>query len=89
MDLSKFLSWLLRHGLEEYNLEYDEEGWVHVEELLNHEKFQSKKWDYWAMFEVASNKADPGKIVSRQWQSSTHGVRRCLTFVLPKVIPFL
>lgn len=36
---SKFLSYVLRHHPEKYNLDIDSEGWVDVEELLKNTKF--------------------------------------------------
>ena len=36
---SKFLSYVLRHHPEKYNLDIDSEGWVDVEELLKNTEF--------------------------------------------------
>ena len=55
------MSWLLRHGMSGYGLDYSAEGWVHVEAVLRLDKLQKKGWDYWSLCKVISNVADPGK----------------------------
>ena len=42
VKVSKTLSWILRHGAEEENLEISTDGWVKVSDILKKEKFKNE-----------------------------------------------
>lgn len=55
VELSKLLSWILRHGANEEKLPIDANGYIDVEVILKHQRFVSKKFTLNEIRNVVAN----------------------------------
>lgn len=55
IELSKLLSWILRHGANEESLQIDKNGYVDVDVILSHKRFISKKFTLNEIQSVVAN----------------------------------
>lgn len=55
VELSKLLSWILRHGANEEKLPIDGNGYVDIDIILKHQRFVSKKFSLMEIKNVVSN----------------------------------
>lgn len=54
VELSKSVSYALRHAPWEYELEIDEEGWVSIEELLSALRYEKNEWKNLTIIDLAN-----------------------------------